>query len=357
MLSWHRASLLLLLLVTSTMLEAKILRIGYPGIPVDGIDFNNVTQLQNAAADGDTIQVYGTTGTTLVVSRRLVIQGFGYNFDIHTGLQAVGGYNEDKPSEIPLRFNPGSEQSVAEGLQLLGLTVLANNITIRRCRLTSAGLSVGGTSVVQDVVFQSCAFTNTINVGTTTFSSTGIRFYNCLMAGITVANTASSVFLTNCAHTETGGTYDFGGASALIKNSILPYSANATANTNAIYENNIFLTAQPSLLPTGSNNVWGQTSALVYNRLGGTVNTPAIPTNPAFDEAWYELKPGTSPALNAGINADGLPTDCGIFGGEPVYRYRKGGVPPIPAIYQLSAPSTNTSGGVYNITISVKSNN
>ncbi|MBL7736433.1 MAG: hypothetical protein JNL51_13315 [Chitinophagaceae bacterium] len=337
--------------------EAKILRIGYPGVALAETDYATFALAHNAAAPGDTIQIYGVVSSGSTVTKRLVIQGFGYNLDMATGLQAITGYTEDAPSQVPLTFQTGSEYSIAEGLQITSLIIQASNITIRRCRIINSVAGVGLSANVQDVDFHSCVFVYAFNVGASAYKSTGIRFYNCIMFGIVVTNTASSVTLLNCSSPEAGGVFNFGGASALVKNCILNFNNNTSANANAVYENNIFFASQPTTLPTGNNNVWGQTVATVYNRLGGASNNPSLPSNPAFDEAWYELKPGSSPALNAGRNAAGEPTNCGIYGGEPVYGYRKGGLPAIPSIYQLTAPSTNTTGGTYNITISVKSNN
>ena len=99
-------------------------------------------------------------------------------------------------------------------------------------------------------------------------------------------------------------------------------------------------------------NLWGAT-----NLFGVTNLFPAAYNNGYFtSETALQLAAG-SPALTAGKNHAGAATQCGVFGGESAQYYRMSGVPNIPAIYQLSAPSQNASSNPYNITISTRSNN
>jgi hypothetical protein len=68
------------------------------------------------------------------------------------------------------------------------------------------------------------------------------------------------------------------------------------------------------------------------------------------------LKPATSAALGTGRNSTNNATDCGIFGGEAGEEYIISGIPPIPSIYQLTAPSQTATGSTYNITVGIRSN-
>ena len=68
------------------------------------------------------------------------------------------------------------------------------------------------------------------------------------------------------------------------------------------------------------------------------------------------LKSG-SLAIGGGTDLSGNPTDAGIYGGEAAFRYKLSGVPAVPAIYKLTAPSNSATSNPYNITISVRSNN
>ena len=73
---------------------ATIRRIGYNGTPLSGVDFADFNAAQTASKAGDTIQIYGNVGS-IGIRKRLVIMGFGYNFDANPDLQAAG---TDAPS-------------------------------------------------------------------------------------------------------------------------------------------------------------------------------------------------------------------------------------------------------------------
>jgi len=126
-------------------------------------------------------------------------------------------------------------------------------------------------------------------------------------------------------------------------------------NINTVYENNFFTSSQPTPLPMGSNNRWGQSYATLFNRLGGTSDNISTSLLSTFNENYFLLASG-SPAINGGFNTAGTATDCGIFGGESGFVFKPGFIPAIPSIYNLSIPS-NTTSTPFNITISVKSNN
>ena len=127
-------------------------------------------------------------------------------------------------------------------------------------------------------------------------------------------------------------------------------------NYNTVYENNFFSEAEPYILPVGSNNRWRQDWRMIFNRLGGNDDSGSWIKSPAFDEDWYVLK-DNSPAKNGGFDSANNPTDAGIYGGEPAYRYKISGVPAVPAIYSLSGQAEATTGNPYSVTIGVKSNN
>jgi hypothetical protein len=66
-------------------------------------------------------------------------------------------------------------------------------------------------------------------------------------------------------------------------------------------------------------------------------------------DSQYQLKAG-SPAIGAGLSGE----DCGMFGGNTPYRLS--GLPNIPSVYFLGAPTTS-NGNTLPVTISVKTNN
>ena len=108
-------------------------------------------------------------------------------------------------------------------------------------------------------------------------------------------------------------------------------------------------------MPAGSNNRWSQDWALIFNRIAGSDNG-SYSGSGEFDEDWYVLN-ASSPAKNGGFDAADNPTDAGIYGGEPAYRYKLSGVPSIPAIYKLNLSNPATTANRYTVIISARSNN
>ncbi len=344
--------------LTGSVSYAKIFRLGYTGIPVAGVDFTDgqYTQLEEAASAGDTVQVYGNI-SGILVSKRLVFIGFGYNFDKNTGLQNT---NLDAPSNVQIYFLPGSDSSIAEGLA--GFFMIGNQdpekqgvgvskVIIRRC-FGAINFFVNN-GPVSDVKILSCVATGISQQQQDLFNVTNLLISNSIFSTISLYNAGSSATIVNCSSEPGDGRLFIDQPSCLVKNSIL---ALYVPNNNIVYENNIFSQSQPAILPPGTNNRWGQSYENIFNRLGGTDDEPASISSSAFAENYYLLKAG-SPAINGGFNNANAPTDCGIFGGEPAYVYKLSGVPAVPAIYKLEAPTLSAGTNPYNVTISVRSNN
>lgn len=150
------------------------------------------------------------------------------------------------------------------------------------------------------------------------------------------------------------GTLTLNDAGVLVKNCI--FGGPGSSNINTIFENNFFSEIEPAVLPLGSNNRWSQDWSVIFNRISSTDDNASYTGYPEFDEDYYVLKAG-SPAINGGFNGAGAVTNCGIYGGELLYVYKLSGVPAVPSIYKLTAPTLNATSNPYNVTISVKSNN
>lgn len=337
------------LLFINAICLAAIRRVGYNGTARPGVDYADFNSAHNASAAGDTIQVYASANGT--VSKRVVIIGFGYNFDVNQNLQATGG---NSPSPVNLSFELGSENSVIQGCSG-GITLITSNITIRRyfgsVTFQNQTRAISNTRL-ESSVLSSC------NMATTAGNPcANTQIYNCILSNVNLYQAGTSGSIINCVTVNPsfqGSTINLNNAGFLVRNCIL---GNFDAgNTNTIWENNFFSVNQPGTLPAGSNNRWGQTWANLFNRLGGTTDNAGYYADGQFREEYFVLKPG-SLAINAGFDGAGNPTDAGIFGGDAVYRYKLSGVPAVPAIYKLSAPSTSATSNPYNITISVRSNN
>jgi hypothetical protein len=347
-------ALCIAILFISSYSFARIRRVGYNGLPLAGVDYTDFNSAHAASTTGDTIQIYGNQSGTS--TKQLVIMGFGYNIDNNPNLQAIG---TDQPSDLSLTLGLGSANSILEGLSG-NFTISTSCITFRRCfgTFTINNNAVAGLSNIR---FESCGL-QSCNMNNSSINPVNnTQIYNCVYQNINfyLAGTTGSVI--NCVTASpayVGSTLNLNNAGFLVKNSII--GTYSTTNINTVYESNFFGTAQPAVLPPGSNNRWGQSWSNIFNRVvtfpTANLDQPSYIYDGNFDEDYFVLKAG-SPAINGGFDAANNPTDCGIFGGEPVYLYKLGGVPAVPSIYKLTAPGAAASSNPYNVTISVRSNN
>jgi hypothetical protein len=171
---------------------------------------------------------------------------------------------------------------------------------------------------------------------------------------------ANNVFIHKKGFVESAPLFQIDGpAFFLIKNNVFYYdsiktiegyggsyhSAKIQIPNSCIVQNNV------SNIPA-AYNIWGAT-----NQWGVSNLFVAGFSNGYFaSETGVQLALG-SPALTAGKNNAGAATQCGVYGGEAGQVYKLSGIPAIPAIYQLTAPSINATTNPYNITTSTRSNN
>lgn len=355
------------LTLISLFSNATIRRVGYNGLPVVNVDFPSMQEAHDFANAGDTIQVYGLTYNFggLTATKQLVYIGFGYNFDVHPGVQAIG---TDLPSAANISFYGGSDGSIVTGISgtfaigdqtQTGLTV--SNLKFERCYgvFNFANYQLNGS--ISNIKIISCV----IQSGGMQYNSgldlpvTNLQVYNSIISNFNLYKAGTTASFINCVSPSLSiinGPLYLNDASVLVKNCILAYASYPSTNINTVYENNFFGEAQPATLPPGSNNRWNQDWSVLFNRISPSDDNASYYGYTEFDENYYVLKAG-SPAINGGFNAANAATNCGIFGGELLYAYRVSGVPSVPSIYKLTAPSTNASSNPYNVTISVKSNN
>lgn len=344
---------------------AKIFRVGYAGTPLAGVDYttDQISQAVGAASAHDTIQIYGSVWG-IEIYKPLVIIGFGYNLDVHPGLQVI---NDDMPSYIEgIFFGPGSDGSVVEGITSNGSNAgfqcgdyyqsgtPVSNITFERCSGYFNLFNHAG--ALSNIKIIDCVVKGLRMYFGAEAPVTNLQVYNCIFGNgeVNLYNASTTASIINCVSTNGYGSYiRLREANTLVKNCIIWSHDYYGENINTTYNSNFFGEAQPGTLPAGSNNHWGQDWAALFNRLGGTDDAPGAFYNTAFDENYYILKAGSA-AISTGLNNASQTTDCGIFGGEAAYIYKPSGVPQVPSIYKLTAASSSVTATPYNITVSVR---
>ena len=327
-----RHTILFLLVGAFTSAQATIHRVNNTGIAVP---FNTLQDAHDAAVPGDTIHLEPSASSygPCTFIKQLVVIGPGYFLNFNAGLQATSA----TAISGGLIFEAGSEGSVASGLDVQGASrVKASFVRIERCRFSAGGADlsiaygVGGLNLT-GVVVNGCHVANSLNIGSSgstlndlTISNTVSRSFNFSTGGTTSGQ------LIHCIGEGNGTTPLFGGSGMSITNCIFgPFVSPGTSS----YANNIFAGAP---VPASNGNQINVDLSTVF--VGGT------------GDAQYQLAVG-SPAVGAGVGG----VDCGLFAGlEP---YMLSGIPPVPTIYSLSAPTVTDQGTPLQVTLSVRTNN
>ena len=312
--------------------SAKIWRVNNAGIPAD------FTTIQAAHDDatvlaGDTLHIepswisYGA----LVSTKKLIILGPGYFLDLNTNQQA----NPAIATIESFTLNTGSSGTVISGLTITSTNnISTGNITISRNHISS-NIYLSRDYSYSDIIISGNYNINSVNHSGSSNATliTNVLIYNNLLGFVSLSVQYSGVIANNIFTSYNSSTYNF-----TIKNNICTTSSNYsvfTGNFNTI-SNNICATSLG--LPEGNGNQISVSMTTVF--VGATGNST--------DGQW-QLANG-SPALGAGLNGE----DCGMYGGSTPYHLS--GLPEIPSVYFLSAPSTS-NGDTLPVTISVKTNN
>jgi hypothetical protein len=316
--------------------HANVLRVYYFGTPVSGIDFTTPQAAHDAAANGDTIQIYPTTTTVttsgfdITATKPLVWVGIGYFLGAggNTGLQVSTSFSFN----YSFALNPGSDGSILEGLTFYNtLYISSSNNTIRRCNFYSAPIvfqgSSNGTSIIQNFFSSSYLSNNLTGITVTNLNISNNYFYSSPtnFSGITTSGQFTNNIFSS----------GFSLGTFLVGNNIQLDPASPITCGSCVIQNNI-----------STGTTFGNTNGNQENVLAGSLFTGAGST----DGQW-QLSAG-SPAKGAGVGG----TDCGIFGGATPYILS--GIPSIPSIYTLTSPGgTTVPGPTMSITISTRGNN
>lgn len=340
-------SLLILVSGIATTTQAKSWRVNNnPGVVANFTTFLAAAQSTDVK-DGDTLYFepsatsYFTNGHTL--NKRLTLIGPGYLLDPNNstypgngGLQALT--EEAKISAFDLGVN-------ANGTKIIGLTLATlnlmstSNITIERCYFSGTLRFYSGTS--SGITVRKCIFVST-NVSH--------------LSGTVAENVIIENNIFSSAYLDLG---NLTGSSNIIRNNNIS-SNNTTTVVKAYFVNNIISsTVQCSLTDcTIKNNLFSANQTLPATATGNQVNVVMadVYENMGSYDGKYRLK-STSPAKGAGLSAGTVVNpDCGAFGATDPYVLS--GIPNVPSIYSLSAPTSIPSGqATMNITFSTRNNN
>lgn len=327
------ASLLFVLLALAGQLSAQtIRRVNNTGITGTNI-YADLQAAHTAAVNGDIIQVEPSTTAYggLTCTKQLTIVGTGYFLTENAppALQAntipatIGGID----------FQTGSAGTVVSGLLSNGtFYIRTNNITITRCNI-SGYIYLGYTTTTTGAVIRQNYLTGGIQQSS--ISTNSLITNNIFVsANVNISGTGNSGEFSNNTVIGTNVALD----SYTVRNNYFNNTLTPTANTNWAY--NFFTVAT---LPTGgtsSNNTANVPAASVFTQTTGAGQY----------DGWYKLKTGTNPAVGAGQGG----VDIGATGSATGYGYHFGGLPAIPAIYQLNQSVT---GNTLNVTLGTRSNN
>ena len=322
-----------------------------------------------AAAAGDIIYVDGGIYGDISITKKVILIGTGY----------FGAGGSAAPAEASVgivQFKPGSEGSVIMGFVATNIYIGASNVTVMRNHvLNHVNIGYSGTpsvynSVSNDVVKQNyidgTMYIETNTDGNSTVFNFSVK-NNIIRLGFRLdgsfgGNRGYNVFSGEFVYNTTGYGYDpnelysgIGGAG----------NGYCKLHPAVRFKNNIFTGTggqcpinDASLIPpVFANNV-----TVGFTVAGNTTLTDAqarstlymgwpTPTGMAIaQDVRSQLKAGAV-ALTAGEGG----TQAGAFGGDDPYVL--GGVPFIPAITQLTVPSTVTQGGTLNVTVKAQTNN
>lgn len=297
-------------------------------------DFTSLQAAHDAAADGDTLYVSGSSESynRLTLTKKLFIFGPGYFLAENPDTQArplraeVSGFT----------FGIGSDGSLVTGIFLQSnINVQASNITIKRNRFdfndTFITINNDRTNIL---ILQNYMSDNRSSAGV----SMGSNNQNIIIANNFINRAGTSNIITGPSS-----------SSAIIKNNVLFGAVNIQ---NSTFQDNIIrggaFTSSNNLV---SHNIAdsGVLDGLGSNNQGNVDMNTVFNLTGSSDGQW-QLKDG-SPALGAGVS-DG---DIGMYGGGDPYVLS--GIPSIPAIYFFDAPVQGSTTSGLPVQLKVKSRN
>lgn len=318
--------------------DAKVRRVGFSGNLIVNQDYTSLQSAHDASNAGDTLLIFPGSWSANF-SKKLIVIGYGYflkDSGANVNVQVI-----NKSLYVSIDLNSTAKGCVLEGLD--NLTVTLQNITIdsikvKRCKIAFelfnpvlTNWEITQSYIIRvsksDVYYHYPVFKN-------------LLIQNCFIAQFGTPNFQSSTIHTGTFNNNVfgTGTMNFLNGDFLIRNNIFLGTNALVATGNLEYKNNI---ATNNIIPAGNGNKPNVdiTKVCIGYPVAGKYS---------FDER-FKIK-STGPAAGAGENGE----DCGMFGGPDLYKLS--GIPPIPAFYKLTAPSSMPDSNPYTITFSVRAN-
>lgn len=310
--------------------------------------YKSITDAHNAASMGDTLYIQGSAinyNTSTNITKQLTIIGPGYLLDSNGETQ----FDKLTANVYGLVFTTGSENSKAIGLNFYtgsgGVTINTHYISVIRCIFqlsvdiyiipNSDGVSIQSPAVQQCMFLWKSGYnTPAISQSLSYAAVKNLLFSNniCERPFQLIPNSSGS--LVN--NTFLNNSFDVAESSISMTNNILM----GTDKTKILLPSN---TAQITY-NISETDVFGTSNG---NRSFAT--TSGLFVNTGSADGRYQIKTN-GPAHLTGLNG----TSIGAFGGQEPYRLS--GLPPIPAIYQLSTTGFGSQNGSLSITVKAKTN-
>jgi hypothetical protein len=374
------ASISVLLLIFVLEANAAIRRVGYTATiqAVNNLDYVNFQAAHDAAANGDTIQLYpgvsGSVNYTGTISKPLVILGVGYftNSYYLSGTQVANTNLQNLVGLINscnFTVNLGSAGTIFQALNNLSLTTTArldslNNITINKCRGVSIVFDNSG--VCNNWLIAQCygltiAQTNASGSFTGNRTITNMVIRNTLInGGITLSTSPVGTYVSNKIYNcnfISGASLSLNGAVFTIQNSIFEGQSFTAINNVAFIKNLTTIAATSNPISTNAGSSGNLFNQNINNIFVGYPTNPQVSGKDTYSpDAKFQLK-AASPALNAGfLPGTSTATDCGMYG-YGVNAYKLSGIAAIPVFIRLNSPSAIYTGSPYTMSFSIISNN
>lgn len=329
------ALLLMAALAIVSQSQATIRRVN--NAPGMGSVYTSLNTAVTASGPGDTIHIEGSAAFygTAYITKTLVFIGPGY---FHTDTAANPNTQANKLNAyVDLNFGPGSKGSIVQGLGL-GQVVLSDSFITLQRNLISGSISVGNSGhSYGDTIRHNFMDNAGISNPSANYEAKGLFIYNNIIVKDNNTFMNFNVLANNNGFFVNNSMTAFGTnpVNMVVQNFTFQNNIFARVSFGTSVNANIFLNNIAKLgIPTGNGNMLNIDPVDIF----AGWNSPG--TGTYSTDARYKLKTG-SPALNAGI-MNGVPVDCGAFGGPAPYILS--GMPPVPSIYQLNMPTQINSG-------------